>query len=207
MRHFTRFVPALATLIAVAAGVAVSAGAPAARAAQPSCATTQAFSRFGDYASYSLLMNATIEKGLNGFQYTGAPSIVTPNEKYFLHSRSDSKALQLAAGDSATFHAGCIPQLNPSMRFVARAVSGSSGSLGMTVKYQDLAGVDHYVDLGTLDAAGYADWAPSPILGFLNNDISLSQQTSGTVWLILTPSGAAKWQVDDLYIDPRVSRR
>jgi hypothetical protein len=29
---------------------------------------------------------------------------------------------------------------------------------------------------------------------------------NGNVWLILTPSGTAKWQVDDLYIDPYHSR-
>jgi hypothetical protein len=91
------------------------------------------------------------------------------------------------------------------MRFVARALSGS-GSLNVSVRYQDNSNVIHILSLGTLDAGSYLAWTPTPIFNFLNGVASLSSQTNGIVWLTLAPSGAAKWQVDDLYIDPYKAR-
>lgn len=186
-----------ATAVAVVAGTAGTASA-----ADPACTTTTPFAQFGDNGGYALLISGTMEKGINGFQVTGSPSIVNPNEKYYLHAKSDSKALQLSSGDSATFHAGCLPRVNPSLRFVARVANGAAGTLDVKVQYQDLSGVVHSVDLGTLDASGYGDWTPSPVLTFLNDNAKLDTQAQGNVFFTFTPSGNAKWQLDDLYIDP-----
>jgi hypothetical protein len=198
MRRLMLFPVVSATVALVAAAIAVPAGA----ATQGACATTKAFSQFGDDANYALLVNGGLEDGTGGFVSTGLARIVDENEAFDLHGEGDGHALQLGSGDSATFHPGCVSRLFPSLRFVARSVGAPTGSLRVEVEYRDAAGLRR-VTVGTLDAGGYAEWAPTPVLTFLEASQAYATQARGTFFVILTPVGTgSSWQVDDLYVDP-----
>lgn len=192
----------LALCGAVCSAAAVFAGS-AAGAANGSCETTKAFEQFGDGADYALLVNGGLENGNGGVQTTGGARIVAGNESFFLRGLSDDSSLELGSGDSAAFHAGCISRVFPSVRFVARSVGAPATSLRVEVEYRDVNGGRQRVTVGTLAAAGYGDWAPTPALTFLDPTQALTDQAHGTFSLILTPTGAgSRWQVDDLYVDP-----
>jgi hypothetical protein len=192
----------LAVCAAVCSATAAFAGSAAA-AAQGSCDTTKAFSQFGDGADYALFVNGGLEDGSDGFQVTGAPRIVEGNESFALHGEADRFALELGSGDSAAFHAGCISHVYPSLRFVARSIGAPTGSLQVEIEYREAKGVRRRVTVGTLDAAAFGDWAPTPVLSFLDPTRSFRDQARGSFTLILTPAGAGSlWQVDDLYVDP-----
>jgi hypothetical protein len=192
----------LAVCAALGSAAAAFAG-PAAAAAQGACDTTKAFAQFGDGADYALFVNGGFEDGTGGFQATGAAQIVAGNESFGLRGAADRFSLQLAGGDSATFRAGCLSRVYPSLRFVARSVGAPTGSLRVEVEYNEAKGVRRRVSVGTLDAAAYGDWSPTPVLTFLDPTQSFRDQAHGSFTLILTPSGAGSlWQVDDLFVDP-----
>ena len=186
----------IAALTALAVAGAITAGPGRASA----CTTKQAFAGFGDSAYYALFIGGNIEGDGAPWKATGSVSVSAENESHRIGNASDKSSLSLGKGSSASFHAGCLPQLNPSVRLMARAASGS-GSLRIDVTYKDPNSVLHTVNLATLSAADYRDWAPTEALGFLNTDQSLSSQVSGNIELTLTASGGT-WKIDDVYIDP-----
>ncbi|HEY3182499.1 MAG TPA: hypothetical protein VGJ77_06680 [Gaiellaceae bacterium] len=192
----------LAVCAAVCSATAAFAGSAAA-AAQGSCDTTKAFAQFGDSADYALFVNGGLEDGSGGFKAIGAPRIVAESEPFALHGQTDGFALELGSGDSAAFHAGCMSRVYPSVRFVARSVGAPTGSLRVEVEYKEAMGVRRRVTVGTLEAADYNGWAPTPVLTFLDPTQAFRDQAHGSFTLILTPAGAGSlWQVDDLYVDP-----
>ena len=182
--------------LAIAATLAAGAGASS------GCGAKKAFARFGDAAPYTLLVGGDIEAP--GWEAAGSPSVVGDNEPFFLSSKADGHSLRLASGDGATFHAACVERLKPRIRFLARA-SGGEGSLRVDVRYENRTG-PHTVTVATLDATSFRSWAPTDPLTFLNPKARLASQITGTVHVTLRPSGAAVWQVDDLYIDPYLRR-
>jgi hypothetical protein len=196
-------VTGLAALAAAACCVAATATGTAGAAANP-CTTTRAFSAFGDDAAYSLFIGGSVEGTGTPWDPAGGAAATAGNERFYLDGRGDAQSLLLPSGAQAQFHAGCLPQLNPAVRLVAFARSGS-GSLRVDLAYQDAANVVHTMNLTTLAAGDYREWAPTPALPFLNTGTSLGKQVKGNVRLILTPSGG-DWQVDDLYIDPYKSK-
>ncbi|HEY3541338.1 MAG TPA: hypothetical protein VGK79_02245 [Gaiellaceae bacterium] len=182
---------------------AKQAAATPAATSRSACAGAAAFSQFGDDNRYSLLTNGTLETG-GPARRAGKPKIALGNETFFLHAAGDQRSLPLRGGDSVAFHAACLPRLNPVFRFVARAGAGD-GILKLQVQYGPAKRL-HAQTLGTLTSADYADWAATPALPFLNGAARLVDQVKGNVWLVLTATGSATWQVDDLYIDPYVNK-
>lgn len=186
------------------AGSAAASGTSSQPASSGSaCSSSAAFSQFGDQGRYALLANGTLETGRPA-RRAGSPAIVSGNESFFLHSSHDTHSLRLRPGDSVAFHATCLPRLDPAFRFVAEAVSGS-GALKLEVQYGPAKRL-HATPLGTLDSAAYGSWKPTPSLSFLNGSQRLLDQVHGNVWLVLTATGSATWQVDDLYIDPYLNK-
>lgn len=191
------------SLAAVAVSLAVVAAFAGVAGAAASCGATKAFARFGDNAHYTLLVGGNMESpGLWG--PAGSPSIVDGNEPFHLSDAGDGSSLLLEHGDAATFHSGCATRLKPQIRFLARA-TGGSGSLRVDITYFDRSG-EHTVALTTLDAGAYGSWSPTPALQFLDPARPLLRQVRGSVEVTLSATGAAAWQVDDLYIDPFLRR-
>ena len=195
------------TAIATAVASLIAAMALAGGATAANCVTSQAFAQFGDSDDYTLFKNGSIEGGLSGIAVTGRPSVVSANESFFLHTATDRYSLQLGAGDTASFSTTslCKKELRPSIRMVARAVDGT-GTLRIDVRYKDTSGLAYTATLMTLSSDGYETWHPTPALKFLEEAITVRDQTSGSISLVITPSGTAKWQVDDVFVDPYRSR-
>jgi hypothetical protein len=190
--------------LALVAGIASLAGsaAPASAArsglglACPS-ATTQAFTKWGDYANYVFAPNGGFESGSTGWSMS-AGTIAQGNESYFVHSSADKYSLRLSSGGSATSPPMCISLFSGKMRFVAK------GDPGARVKVQIVyRGLLSSV-LGILDGGTYtvgSGWSPSPSIGMLGGLLPLL--TSSVSFRFTAVSGSVS--VDDVYLDPMKS--
>jgi hypothetical protein len=182
----------------------LAAATPAVSAAS-SCSsspTTQAFSRFGDTAAYSLLAGGSFESGAPGWSLTGS-SVASGNESYNLASGSHSLAIQpTGVAVSPSF---CVSIANPSFRFALDRTSGSWGVLNVILRWREASGTSHDTTVAALQPG--TSWTVSPVLQ-LATTLPLWQSGSTlNVQLVFKPEpyGGA-FAIDDVYIDP-YSRR
>jgi hypothetical protein len=205
------------TLAAIAAAASVASlaaatGAEGRRPSRPSQPTyqipdacgrldsgTTVFARFGDRRHYVPAPDGGFEAGAEGWTLDGA-SVVDGNETFALGGDADAKSLSLPAGSSATSPAICLGKGYPSFRFVARKDGGKRARLKVEVLY--LSGRGGSRVAGKL-RAGQA-WRPTKKLAFALGRTRAAGQQTGQVAFRFTPVGAADWQVDDVYVDPRM---
>ena len=190
--------------LALVAGIASLAGSAAPASAASSglglacpSPTTQAFTKWGDYANYAFAPNGGFESGSTGWSLS-AGKLALDNESYFVHSSADRYSLRLSSGGSATSPAMCIGLFSGKMRFVAK------GDPGAKVKVQIVyRGLLSSV-LGILDGGTYtvgSAWSPSPSVAMLGGVLPLL--TSSVSFRFTAVGGAAS--VDDVYLDPMKS--
>lgn len=194
----------LATLVA-AAGVFV----PTASAAQgrglllPSCGTTSyPFEPWGDSDAYCAFPNLGFESGTAGWTVKGNASVVSGNEPWHV-SGPGTHALQLGPGATATSSPLPVSLLDPWIRFFAHS-NGANGSLRVQVVFHGLLGnLTGLLNVGTLSPKAYAGWeptAPEPSL------LALPLFTSTAEVVLTSQQSSGSWQVDDVYLDPRVAK-
>lgn len=190
--------------VVVAAGLAVPvASAGLIGAVLPSCgATTQPFKAWADSSSYCSFPNLGFESGATSWTLKGSASVVAGNEPWHV-SGSGTHALQL--GPSATALSSPLPVnlLDPYMRFFAHS-AGANGSLQVQVLFRGLTGnVTGLLNFGTLSPSGYATWQPTQrVLSALA--LPLLTSTAQVQFTSLAKSGS--WQLDDVYLDPRIAK-
>ena len=199
----TTFVRRVGTTLALTlvTGIAVLAGtaAPASAGLGLACPdpTTQAFSKWADYANYAFSPNGGFEGGSAGWSVT-AGKIAGENESYFVHGTSDKYSLRLQSGGSAQSPAMCISLFSGKMRFLAK------GDPGAKVKVQIIyRGLLSSV-LGILDGGTYtvgSGWSPSPEIGMLGGQLPLL--TSSVSFKLTSVNGLV--MIDDVYLDPMKS--
>jgi hypothetical protein len=164
------------------------------------CGTaTPAFASFGDPRYYYLIPDGGFEAGGAGWTFTGA-KVVSGNDPFYLHSQSDASSLLISSGGSAISPPSCFGLLNPGLRFVAVAPSGSA-TLHVRLIAHGLLGVLTILDGGTVRVG--PTWAPTPILSTLGSQLSMPLGTK-TIQVELTATGNV--QVDDLFVDPFLMR-
>lgn len=197
---YLRRIAAMLTLAcACGAGLIATTAATATAGIGLACpdATSTPFAPWSDNANYAFAPNGGFESGGSGWTLTGA-SVVTGNESYYVHSRSDGYALSLPAGASATSAPMCISLFSGKMRFLAR------GNAGAKVKVQILyRGVVSSV-LGILDGGTYGvgtSWSPSPNVPMLGGELPLL--TSSVSFRLTAVGGTVA--IDDVYLDPMKS--
>lgn len=196
---------ALAVTI-VAGTTAVSTGAIAgtAGAACASRTTFQAFSTWGDTNQYFVAPNATFESGTSGWTMyagMGTPSVVSDQEPWKINGAGHSKALQLPAYSTAMPPNICLNSNEEWMRFFYKdpAVSGAQ----LLVKIEAWSSAGRTVQEIRINS-GSAGWKVSNQIAMPNKRDAAGEQT---ITLTITPVGtAATWRVDDIMIDPWVSR-
>jgi hypothetical protein len=137
--------------------------------------TTNAFAQWGDSRSYDFASG--FESNGAGWTLAGGAKVVAGNEPFYLHSDSDNSSLLLPSGATATSPALCFGLLDPGLRFLAVAPSGS-GTLHVQLVARGLLGV-----LSVIDGVPAG---------------------TKTIQVVLTSSDDV--QVDDLYIDPWENR-
>jgi hypothetical protein len=184
--------------------MATAAAAPASAAVLTGCpdkSMSRPFQRWLDPISYTLVSNGGFESGSNGWQLRGGATIVSGNETFNL-SGPGSHSLNLPSGSSATSPATCVETLDVFARYVAKnkgIIALSSLKVDAIVK--DSAGNTFVLPAGV--NTGGSNWAPSlPAIAALDL-LGLLNDGRVTVSFRFTPIGlGAKWQIDDLYVDP-----
>jgi hypothetical protein len=192
-------------IAALVALLGVGLGAPAASAGSllglnNDCgATSTPFAQFGDSRNYTFGTNGGLESGSTGWSLSGG-GVVSGNEAYFVHSRSDSHSLSLNAGGSALTPKLCMGTTSTVMRFFVK--SGNGGSVRVEVVLRGLLGQV----LGVLQVSNFspgASWQAGPSI--LDLDSLLGLLGVSSVQLKFTATSGSV-QVDDVYVDPWASR-
>ena len=160
---------------------------------------SQPFARWGDYANYVLVPGGSFEDGASGWTLSRGTSIVSGNEPYYVHNRSDRRSLYIPAGGSATTPPMCFAFGDWHLRFFAASSSSSSSTLQVKVVVKSLCGVLSILDGGVVRAN--TSWQPSPRLALLLTNVGGLVATD-SVSFRLVPADGASWRIDDVYLDP-----
>jgi hypothetical protein len=191
-------------LFALIIGLVTATAAPADAAVLDGCpdqAMSRPFLRWLDPISYTLAPNGGFESGAQGWQLRGGATVATGNESFNL-SGAGRYSLYLPSGSTATSPAMCVETLDVFARYVAKnrgLIALSSLKVDAIVK--DSAG--HTFTLPAGVNTGGSSWAPSLPAVALLDVLGLLNDGRVTVSFRFQPIGlGAKWQIDDLYVDP-----
>ena len=191
-------------LFALIIGLVTATAAPADAAVLDGCpdqAMSRPFLRWLDPISYTLAPNGGFESGAQGWQLRGGATVASGNESFNL-SGAGRYSLYLPSGSTATSPAMCVETLDVFARYVAKnrgLIALSSVKVDAIVK--DSAG--HTFTLPAGVNTGGSSWAPSLPAVALLDVLGLLNDGRVTVSFRFQPIGlGAKWQIDDLYVDP-----
>jgi hypothetical protein len=181
---------------AVACALALGHAAPPA-AADSGCPqaapSTTAFQAWSDVTSYFLA--GTFEPGTPSWTLAGGAAVVSDNEPWFLAGLG-SHALQLPAGAAATSSCEKAPHDRAVVRFFARALDA-----GAAVHVEVLVG-DQVADAGVV-AVPQGGWAP---MSQAVADWPTRSNGAVKLQVRLTSVGSGTVEVDDVFVDPFVSK-
>jgi len=169
----------------------------------PSCgAMSYPFKAWADPDAYCAFPNLGFESGTTGWALAGKASVVAANEPWHV-SGGGTHALQLGPGATARSSSLPISLIDPWIRFFARS-AGANGSLQIQVIFHGLTGnLTGVLNVGSLSPGGYSSWQPTQrVLSAL----ALPLGTSTAQVLLTSKATAGSWQVDDVYLDPCVSK-
>jgi hypothetical protein len=168
---------------------------------------TQVFAPWADAAYYILAPNGSFELGSGGWSLSGGASIVNGNEPFY---PTGSHSLSLPSGSSATSPTVCLGTKQLYIRMFVKDLGGTDSGLRVRVLWYGLLNQL----LGSSDFAVFPsghDWAPSDQVnsggGLLAPLPVVALLSSTSARIQITPLGSgSRWQVDDVYIDPYISR-
>ena len=197
-------VATLAALAAVGASVTAALLAPPASAGMCDATATQPFLPWLDPARYVLAPGGAIETGTKNWRLSGGAQIVPGNEPYQVHDLADDESLSLPPGSTALTDRVCLGLTYPTIRFFALNSGSPLATLKVEVLFRDgLGALLGRATIATLTA--FPEWQPTLPIAVLANATALAGTRS--VQFRFTPDGAqGAWQIDDLYVDPWVSR-
>ena len=162
----------------------------------------QPFLPWLDPIKYTLVSNGAFENGSQSWALTGGASVVFGNEPYYVHSRSDSHSLTIPAGGSATSAPTCFSLGKLTLRFVAKS-SKPLALMRVRIVCRGVLGVLCVLDGPVV--VGSTSWQPTLPLLFLGSTLGVPLGTS-SIQIKLVPLDGASWQIDDVYVDPWISR-
>jgi len=195
----------LPTAVAAASLGVFLGSAPAAFAANcpPPPAIVHPFLAWGDAGDYVPVTGGSFEHANPSLQWrlskSGA-SIVSDNEPWDVSGSAGGHALSLQADGQATSACTTAPHIASIIRFFVRNTGAETGELHVQLLVD--GGKNGILDGGYVTAG--SDWQPTDVVY-----LPWAHPLSGAVDLqvVLTPVGAgASFSVDDVYIDPCVSR-
>jgi hypothetical protein len=193
--------PAFAAAVGVVLALALGATSAFASCSYPSNGRT--FSQWGDLSTYVPAPGGTFEGGAAGWNLSKA-SVVDGNESFFLNRSSDSKALSIASGGSATSPSACVDRSYPTFRFMARNTGSRLAVLKVDAIYLDAPGHLKIKTVGFTTAG--PGWQPSFVQVLVLGQLT-QVGTESYVQFRFTPVGVnASFQIDDVYIDPWARR-
>jgi hypothetical protein len=168
---------------------------------------TQVFSPWGDAAYYLLAPNGSFELGSYGWSLSGGAAIVNGNEPFL---PTGTHSLSLPSGSKALSPTVCLGTQQLYIRLFLKDLGGTDQGLRVRVYWYGLLNKL----LGATDFAVFpsgGDWAPSDQVrsggGLLTPLPVVALLSSTSARVEITPLGSgSRWQIDDLYIDPYISR-
>jgi hypothetical protein len=204
-RRYTTAVALFAAASAVTAPSA-SAAAPAKNANPCGYTPTQIFAPWNDNRGYVLTPDGGFENGATDWTLENGAVVGEGNELSQVGGAADHQSLTLPAGSSATSPAVCVTKHTGIFRLFARTSGDKKSQLKVEVLYTGKHGNQRSLRVGKLRAGD--TWAPTRklpiVLGRAKGKGKLQQ---ANVQVRFTPIGTpADWQIDDLYLDPRLRR-
>lgn len=152
-----------------------------------------------DTASYYLAPNGGFENGSTSWHLSGSAAVASGNDPWDL-SGDGSHALTVASGGSATTNV-CYGLTYPAIRFTAAGVGGPA-TIHVRVVAHSLLGILSILDGGTVTVPEGWD---APKISTFWSAVAAPLGTSYMQVQITGVSGTA--QVDDLYVDPFLTRQ
>jgi hypothetical protein len=182
-----------------------TAAAPTTAPAADACGYTgtSVFAPWNDTRGYTLTPDGGFENGADGWTLGTGAAVAEGNETFQVGGAADHQSLALPAGSSATSPAVCVAKHNGVFRLFARTDGGRDARLKVEVLYTGPRGGKRSLRVGKLRAGDV--WAPTrklPVV--LGRAKGKRKLTTASVSLRFTPLDAANWQIDDVYIDPRL---
>jgi hypothetical protein len=199
MRRIGAGIAVLVGLVAVAfaaapAGADIIGGCPDRQMSRP-------FLRWLDPVSYTLAPDGGFEHDGAGWQLRGGADVIAGNESFAL-SGAGGSSLYLPSGSSATSPQMCVETLDVFARYVAK----NRGTILLSSLKVDAIvrdGEGHNFTLPAGVNTGGSSWQPSLPAVALLSLLGIVNDGNVTVSFRFTPVGlGAKWQIDDLYVDP-----
>jgi hypothetical protein len=192
-----------ATGVALAV-IGILAGPASAAVANPSClpTTVAPFTAFGDNGDYFLTPGGSFENGAPGWNLTGGAALAHDNNTAGIDPSTDTTALSLPAGSSATSPSMCVTPNTPTMRFFVKNSGAGYARLGVWVLFTLPNGAPGSLPIAAVTGTGV--WQPSPIILFYANLLAYRSPTGTTnVSFQFRPlDGNGRWEIDDVYVDP-----
>jgi hypothetical protein len=160
------------------------------------------FLRWLDPMQYTLAPGGTFEAGTRGWTLKGGAAVVTGNEPWKV-SGAGSRSLYLPSGSSATTPPVCVETLDPTVRYFAK----NRGIVALSSLVVEVVLLDQYnrpvLALPAGAHTGLSSWHPSlPGVALLNLTGVLSGGKANVAFRFRPVGLGAKWQIDDVYVDP-----
>jgi hypothetical protein len=167
----------------------------------------QVFAPWGDTASYLLGPNGSFEFGTTGWSLSGGAGVVSGNEPFY---PTGTHSLALPSGSSALSPNVCLGTQQLYIRMFGKDLGGTDSGLRVRVYWYGLLNqLLGHSDFAVFPSGG--NWAPTSQVqssgGLLAPLPVVALVSSSSARIEVTPLGSgSRWQIDDLYIDPAVSR-
>jgi hypothetical protein len=204
MKGFLRYaLPTLCVSLALAAPAHAGTFGDSATSCEGRTAE-QPFLRWLDPMHYVLAPDGGLEAGGAGWKLTGGARVESGNETFYVGGRTDKRSLYLPSGSTATTRPMCVSLLHPTFRYFAKN-RGSfllSSLLVEALVENPLTGKVLVLPAGV--HTGGSSWHPS-LPGVVFADLVSLLDSNGelAVAFRFRPVGlGAKWQIDDVYVDP-----
>jgi hypothetical protein len=161
---------------------------------------TTVFAPWNDPRSYALTPDGGFENAADGWTLDDGAAVAEGNETFQVGDAADHQSLALPAGSSATSPAFCVTKHDDVLRLFARTDGGGGARLKVEVLYTDAQHGRDSVRVGRL--RGGDAWDPTRALPVDLDQARGNRETD--ISLRFTPIGDGNWQIDDVYIDPRL---
>jgi hypothetical protein len=155
----------------------------------------QPFLPWADPAQYVLAPDGGFAGGADGWQ--GGEVIAERSPL------SGDGALRIGSDAIASSPAMCVTLVHPTLRFLARNAGDPTGTLGVEVLFEDLAGRVQSLPIGVVVSG--ESWAPTTPMPLVANLLALLPGGQTPVAFRFTAKGG-DWRIDDVYVDPYCKR-
>jgi len=165
----------------------------------PTVTSSPLLGSLGDAGNYSPVHGGTFEGSVADWSLNNA-AVVSGNEPWNVVGATDSSALNIAAGGSATSPTFCVDSILPSFRFFAQSLgSGYHSGLRVSARYSLSTGQSGQIPISSLYSGDYASWQMTPVLP-LGSALNAGQ--TATVQLVFSAGWGGAWNIDDVLLDP-----